>query len=286
MTTTHHDHDTTTAVLEHARPHYDCVLGNVVTGAGWLGVDLDPFLGAVLSLEPRRTAEGWDLLLASCRQMEAATAGTGLRIATVEGRHLPGPSEAGVLVGDGGEMPWTPYWARQSLEHSFLVLDPGAGHVAFDSYDTITEHGTAAPARVDDDWRQVDVDHTLVLALPDRSPRRRRAAAQAFLGTDADREAYLGAVVADEVPLDRLAVDTWLLGRAREVNLRFAASHRPDLVAPATASRDAWTAAAEAVYVASRRERRGRPVPRAHVDRMHEAFAADVAAARVWERAA
>ena len=264
------------------RPNYDCVIGNIVTAAGWLGVSLNTPLASILSLEPKPTPV-WNLEASSLRQLEVACAIPCLDIEEWNAKVLPPPGRAAVLIGDGNEMPWSPYFGNESLEHSFLVVNYEGEHLAFDSYQADTDWGVARPIVIEHgDWAGVPVARTLELSCFS-GPETYMPARRAYVSDDSLLKAYKQAVVTETQPLSQLAIDTWLISRARQVNMNAVNLSENGLRIELARSQEAWASAAESVYMALRRVRRGRPASDSYKEIVMTAVACDVAVAELWE---
>ena len=180
-------------------------------------------------------------------------------------------------------MPWSPYHGNESLEHSFLVANSDGEFHAFDSYEAHTDWGVARPVAIEPgDWEKVPITRTLGMR---RSPDSQNGGPvrKAHVADGTVLRAYMQAVETGDQPLSQLAIDTWLMARGRLVNLAAVASSENDLRTQIAESQAAWASAAEFVYMALRRARRGRPVPDSYKELVEAAIALDVAVAEHWE---
>ncbi|MEV0354995.1 hypothetical protein AB0H71_02930 [Nocardia sp. NPDC050697] len=257
-------------LLRTAPPDYDCVTGNVAALLALHDIDPDRLLGGYFCAAPA-SGPGGELSFAGigAGQLERATAAGAVRIHAGEG---PGPDTAAALVaiGDAYAMPWTPYAGQKHIEHGFLVLGTD---LAFDPYRTITEFGAAVPTVITEpDRRAATITRHLKVEVIDPGA----CAAEPVSHTDPDATAeYRERLRGGTLTLDQLALDTWLLARARRVNDRY----RPGLLAE---SIEAWTRASEVVYLALRRAKRGRSVPATYIDAVAAALDVDADVAGRW----
>lgn len=274
-----HCESVTELLVEHAPEDYDCIVGNIATLVTAAGIDPDLILGGVFVASPRRitnTTHDFDQI--GNLQIHAACVASGLIVQ--EDPHEIGDASPGtvVAIGDGFDMPWSPYHRTHHVEHGFLVADD---YVGFDAYNTVTEFGRAEPQILDtDQWRSVPLRRRLRIDMANIDP-----SAQAEPTVVHDESAvveYRAAVEASAASIEQLAVDAWSLARARRVNLRYVASAAHVSPDHLRTSVDAWTAASEAVYVALRRFRRGRPVPTTYIGTVIAALDADRAVVGEW----
>lgn len=224
---------------------------------------LDPSPGALPTVEPEL-----DERVASAARL--------LGLATSErdaGDLTGGPLYA---VADAYALPWGPYFERQHMEHSFLVLDeedPDRATVV-DAYHNDTEWGPARPG-----WHSYPRDELEAhlagagLRLFDVEPctpgdppgpeanRDHLTAAE----TDAARDRYVAAYREHPDPkasVERLTLETWLLARDRALHAAWqCADPRAKAADRARDHARAWAGFAEQVYVGLRRVRRDRPAP-------------------------
>jgi hypothetical protein len=274
------DNGWTTALAGIDATALDCMQANLaVLGDACHGTGTYLRLGARLTFEPSFDGEfptvdaGTDALLST------AAPAVGLTVAwraTVGGAELLSRRGEGPLfvVADAYHLPWLPYFRRQHLAHSFVLL-PDA---VIDAYHVDTPDGTARPGR----W-PLDGPLTDTLAhLPATGVRFERSPLGPVDGIGVaapDRatvDRYVAAYrdAADRVgALSRLSTETWLLARARRLHARWA----PD--ARVTAHAAAWDRLAEVVYLARRRAERGRAGPPVWADELAALLAAEATAA-------
>lgn len=187
------------------------------------------------------------------------------------------------VVADAHDLPWTPYYGQQHLEHSYLVGSRPAGAVITDAYQNQTPWGKAMPGRWELDWAELPTaDHVVALAPTATVPA---VTPVVDLAEPAD---YLDAYArhADRVAaLRQLTLETWLLARSRKLHAGFRArSCAPATGAPVTGAPvtgeveehlRGWDLLVEQSYLAARRVERGRGEPAGLLDRLGQALAAD-----------
>lgn len=264
-------------LADNAPRDYDCIVGNIATLLAVAGIYPDLLLGGVFVASPLRDTHGIHVYdHVGNVQIHAACAASGL-VVHEHPRNIGGNHGAVVAIGDGFDMPWSPYHHNHHIEHGFLIVDDA---LAVDAYNTVTEFGPAEPQILDNDqWRSVPLHRHMSI---DTASIDLSAQAEPTVVRDDDAVVeYRAAVEAGGASIEQLAVDTWCLSRARRVNLRYAdATDAPSGLLQASV--DAWTAASEAVYMALRRFRRGRPVPTTYIGAVSAALDADRAVVQEW----
>ncbi|MEV4158072.1 hypothetical protein AB0J48_34115 [Nocardia salmonicida] len=263
-------------------PHdFDCVVGNVAALLGLYRYDPDRVLGSAFCVAPAPDAAGMlSFGHLGARQLERAVQTGALRYREFDADGDLGPSHPYLAIGDAFEMAWTPYHGRKHIEHGFLVLGVD---LAFDAYRTITEFGEAVPTVITGhDLRAVSVQRRMNLLIGDVATDF-TAGPVAYRDHDAASR-YSQLLHEQMLSLEHLALDTWLVARARRVNARYRTAYDGRLGEELTASVEAWTRASELVYMALRRSRRGRPVPLTYVDAIDAALAIDTDVAGRWSR--
>ena len=218
-----------------------------------------------------RLAESGDLLGLAIDEIPAPACGAELAARCHLGRPL-------YVVGDAFALPWCPYFGQQHMEHGFLAVAGPAGDrgslTVLDAYHNDTEWGPARPTQYS--WPLND----LITGIPGRELRTYLVTPRqpATPPSPADNLAHLTAPPAaarnayvqayrdhpdQRRAMERLALETWLLSRSRELHARWLATGGQDSPAAGRAVEHAgtWARLAEQVYVALRRVRRGRPAP-------------------------
>ncbi len=203
---------------------------------------------------------------------------------TVAGAGLAAQMEPGELcyaVADAHHMTWLPYFGRQHMEHSFLLIAPertDATWSVIDSYTNDTQWGAAKPGR----WSLTHEELSALTRIQLYSIKPQPGpAARPFLHiTHAPMDHYFAAFDAEpnrERVLNRLTEDTWLLARSRRLH----ALHRTDTTAdgntdPEIAAhlRD-WDKLVTHTYMSFRRVAQGRPEPKGTVEQFAALLAAD-----------
>lgn len=261
---------------------YDCVVGNLASLLVVHDINPDAALGGVLALSPdtdENRGPSFDNI--GSTQIHWACRSTGLSV-TESGREQPGTeSSARIAIGDGYDMPWSPYYGVHHVEHGFLTI---SDVVAFDAYNTVTEFGDAVPQILGEEWRTVPVERHLYVDV-DSTDRAANWLSEPTTSYDSDKvRQYREAIDSATISVEQLATDTWSLARARRVNYRYALAAELAVTDHMLPSIEAWTAASESVYMALRRLRRGRPVPKAFVGAIHNALDVDEALIGVWPR--
>ncbi|MFD6107553.1 hypothetical protein ACFWFQ_33380, partial [Nocardia salmonicida] len=263
-------------------PHdYDCVVGNVAALLGLHRYEPDRVLGSAFCAAPASDAEGkLSFGHLGARQLERAVHTGLLRYREFDADGDLVPSLPYVAIGDAFEMAWTPYHGRKHIEHGFLVLGVD---LAFDAYRTITEFGEAVPTVIaDHDLRAVSVQRRMNLLIGDVATD---FTAGPVAYQDHDAASRYGRLLDEQMlSLEHLALDTWLVARARRVNARYRTAYDGRLGEELAASVEAWTRSSELVYMALRRSRRGRPVPHTYVDAIAAALAIDTDIAGRWSQ--
>lgn len=269
---------------KHSYPDYDCVIGNISTFLSINGVNPDLVLGSVLVLDAQTDPRLGTLTFRhhGDRQLQKATDCEQLTCFerashTAELGHIKKPY---VAIGDGFEMPWTPYYGKQHLEHGFLVLDERR---ALDPYWTITEFGEAIPCSLKpDQWHAVPTDRQIILE-PGTSRRvDETAPARTATHDSASIDEYLKELQDGSISVDQLSTDAWIMSRGRRVNYRCVQATEPRLATSVANSAEAWDKASELAYIALRRERRGRTVPLSYVEAVSEALDRDQKLIEGW----
>ncbi|MFF2392314.1 hypothetical protein [Nocardia sp. NPDC058114] len=260
---------------------YDCVVGNVAALLGLHRYDPDRVLGSAFCAGPAPDAQGVPSFgHLGARQLERAVHTGSLRYREFDADGDLVPSIPYMAIGDAFDMAWTPYRGRKHIEHGFLVL---GADLAFDAYRTITEFGEAVPTAITGrDLRAVSVQRRMNLLIGDVAADF-IADPVAYRDHDAASR-YSRLLHKQMLSLEQLALDTWLVARARRVNARYRNSYDGRLGEELSSSGEAWTRASELVYMALRRSRRGRPVPLTYVDAIDAALAIDTDVAGRWSQ--
>lgn len=162
------------------------------------------------------------------------------------------------VVGDAYGLPWTPYFRRRHMDHSFLVEPGDDRYVVTDAYHNDTQWGAARPVTLSlhahELWAALADGATAMFAiipgpLPDRrgaeGPAIEPAVVRRYVAAYRDHPDRLEA-------LDRLTLETWLL--ARQHLLHAIANGPEDAALP-------WQRLAQQTFLASRRVAAGRPEP-------------------------
>jgi len=265
--------------------NYDCVVGNIAKFLLLQGHDPDLAVGSVLSFEPSVAGDGcWTLDQVSARQIEVIAALPGVTIDAKEGLHLPPRRHASVVVGDGRDMSWTPYFNNESLEHGFLCLPVDDGFVGYDAYNTITQYGPARPQIIPtEEWTKIVPWRSILVSEVEPGTDLRVLTPVTHRADEVFVERYLEAIRRQTQALEKLAVDTWILARARSVNLAFARkTGRTTLEQACAVSQRAWAKASEAVYVALQRKNRGKPYPQVFKEAIATAIMGEATLFSAW----
>ena len=276
--------ETSTLLETHSYPDYDCVTGNVATFLSLQGTNPDAVLGSVLVLDAQDThTSSPNFRNVGRHQLNKASSRNLLRFYEEEFDATSArPANAPyVAIGDGFDMPWTPYFHQQHLEHGFLVLN---GQHAIDPYRTITEFGEATPVTLDgDQWQTVPLQRCLVL----ESPNEFVDSGHVLPTTIHDKTSidhFLTCLEQQKLSVEQLSTDTWLMARARRVNHRYAQVTGITAEEQLQESVDAWSKASEAVYIALRRHRRGRSVPTSYIQAITSAINLDLQFLDRWSQ--
>ncbi|MGH8791170.1 MAG: acyl carrier protein [Stackebrandtia sp.] len=172
------------------------------------------------------------------------------------------------VVADAHKLPWTPYFRRRHIDHSFLLLSDAV----VDAYHIDTPEGSARPARL-------PLDEAAISPLTAAAARIEPCALEPLehIGVTAPDPATIDAYVAayrdaaDRVEaLEQLTAEIWLLARARRLHARWAPDQR------AAAHADAWSQLSDAVYLAKRRVERGRAEPPAWPQQLSRLLHAEI----------
>ena len=132
-------------------------------------------------------------------------------------------------------------------------------------------------------WEGVPVERSLAVSPRGVTDLDISPSPRVVLASDRNIADYLTSVENGSHDLPRLALDTWLMTRARAINMAYAeAVGRPTVLAAAEVAHRAWARASEAAYVGLRRWRRKRPVPDQYIARVREAVQSDVDLAARW----
>lgn len=270
-----HTPDTSSLLETHSYPDYDCVTGNVATFLSLQGTNPDAVLGSVLVLDAEDGHTSSPHFRDTGRhQLNKASSKKLLQF--YEEFDATPPPPAGtpyVAIGDGFHMPWTPYFHRQHLEHGFLVLD---SQHAIDPYRTITEFGEATPVVLEEhQWHTVPLQRRLVLESPNDFVDNGQVLPTTIYNR-ASIEHFLTCLEKEELSVEQLSTDTWLMARARRVNQRYAQLTGNAAKEHLLESVEAWSRASEAVYIALRRHRRGRSVPTSYIQAITSAINLDL----------
>ena len=191
----------------------------------------------------------------------------------------PGTEESPCyVVADAWQLPWTPYYRRRRMRHSFLVSRaPGTRLRITDAYHNDTSWGQARPGQ----WLLTDAE--LAAALPDGAitaiwyapvpldPVRPMTDVTGFDGYVYEYRQAAGRLAA----LDQLCLETWLLDRSRQLHAAFLVERAILDEARVEAHLTAWRQLTEQVYLAFRRVERARPEPPGLLDRLADLLRAD-----------
>ncbi|MEU3255134.1 acyl carrier protein [Streptomyces sp. NPDC006997] len=250
---------------------FDCVQVNLAVLADrWYGAGTHLRLGAELRFRPGDGPGGLPTVERSARD-ELTHSARALGLTVLECRTTrpgesvdPGPGR--YVVADAFDLPWVPYHGRRHMEHGFLAeTADDEGVVVVDAYHNETPWGSARPVR-----RRVSRAElaaavpgpALVATLAPAAEPPRPVPARLDLADGETARRYVTAYAdhPDRVAaLDRLTLETWLLARSRALHLRYRQAAGSLVDAPgADAHVQAWRSLAEAVYLGSRRVRRGR----------------------------
>ncbi|MES4908563.1 MULTISPECIES: acyl carrier protein [unclassified Streptomyces] len=252
-------------------------------------------LGAVLRFQPSPGPDGLPTVERTVRQHLADAQGQlGLSARTISHDRpldLIDPGPACFLVADAYYLPWVPYYRKQHIEHSFLLLARDRDTVTVeDNYFNETPWGSARPGTwhvpsgdlADLPGCAVAAELVAVPTPPADVTARRELAPPDSVDRYADAYARHPQRA---VALRRLTLETWLLARSRKLHAAFlggqAQQGQAQQGALPTAHQEqsaAWEAFTEQVYLASRRVDRGRAEPAGLTDRLAELLHADRAA--------
>ncbi|MEU6073658.1 acyl carrier protein [Micromonospora sp. NPDC047074] len=260
---------------------YDCLAVNLaVLAQAHHGAVAASAAGAELRFAARTTASGLPTVEPTVSQhLRTARTALGMTLlddSRVNARDLAGaPAGTPVyVVADAFHLPWVPYHGHRHMEHSFLLWFGAGGAAVADAYHNETPWGPARPL-----VRRFEVDE-LLAALPaglrvvqlaaGPAPEPGEATLSGFDAAAIDSYADAYADHADRLAaLDRLTLETWLLARQRRLHAAYrAAVGSAPPAAEVTEHLRAWSALAEAVFLAERRVRRGRAEPAGLSDRL------------------
>lgn len=268
---------------------FDCVQVNLAALAERrYGEGTGLRLGAVLRFQPSPGPDGLPTVERDVRQHLAdARELLGLSARTIS-HNLPldriDPGPGCFLVADAYYLPWVPYYGKQHIEHSFLLLArDGATVTVEDNYLNETPWGSARPGT----WRVpsgelAELPGCALAARLVAEPRPPADITPRHEPADPDVvDRYADAYARHPeraVALRRLTLETWLLARSRKLHAAFLGARQAALPAAPHDQLGAWGAFTEQVYLASRRVDRGRAEPAGLLDRLAELLHADRAA--------
>ncbi|MFJ4525657.1 acyl carrier protein [Streptomyces sp. NPDC088810] len=279
---------------------FDCLQVNLAERADhWHGPGTALRLGAVLRFRPATAVPSVSVPSAdasglptvertAAQQLDDARRYLGLAVRSVDHGCPFGavpPGEGRYVVADAFFLPWVPYHRRQHMDHSFLLLpgEGGRGAVCVrDGYLNDTPWGSARPgvwrldraALADLDTVGLSVD----LAPAEPSPLPPPVPVLDLAGEE-ETDTYVTAY--EQHPhrtaaLRRLTLETWLLGRGRELHAAFLARYAAGGVTERVREHvTAWKTLTEQVYLAYRRVERGRAEPVGPLGRLRELLLAD-----------
>ncbi|GHG14363.1 MULTISPECIES: hypothetical protein [Amycolatopsis] len=260
----------------------DCVQSNLAVLADrFHGPDSHLALGATLRFRPHPGAAGLptveppllDQVLEATRQLGLVRTttwhgGTREPLRELSGRH-------GVLyvVADSFDMPWLPYSGRRHMDHSFLVEADGDRATVVDAYSNHTQWGKAEPGRWTTDWSTLPAASFVLLTAPAADVPMPLPHVGTMAATD-----YVDAYRRHpdrRTAFERLAVETWLLTRARKLHVAYRA-HRGERVTDEVAAHlGHWDELAGRAFLAMRRTGSGRPAPEQLLTDVETALNAD-----------
>jgi acyl carrier protein len=285
---------TTATGYEFPAQLFDCLQVNLAERAEfWHGPGTAVRLGAMLRFRPTPGPSGLPTVERTPeQQLEEARHCLGLAVREVHSNCSADeilPGEGRYVVADAFSLPWVPYHRRQHMDHSFLLLPGEGGDVRVqDSYLNETPWGSARPGV----WRigadafteaeTVGLSVDLVAAEPFPLPR---AVPLVDLADEDETDAYLTAYERHpdrSAALHRLALETWLLSRSRELHAAFLQQYADGGVTDRLPAHVAsWKALTEQVYLAYRRVERGRQEPTGPLRRLRQLLHED---SRVFAR--
>jgi hypothetical protein len=248
---------------------FDCIQVNLAMLADRSGdPDRHLALGAVLRFEPWPGAAGLPTVEPPLAiQLPEAQALAGLKVVCREDnadpfalRELARRHETVYAIGDSYHMPWLPYYRRRHMEHSFLVAcAPDDCAQISDAYDNQTAWGPAAPGTWRYGWGELPT--ASVAIVYETADSYSWPAPSVHIGEARD---YIDAYARHPdrlAAMQQLAVETWLLSRARQLHARL----RHHLGEPPNAATEAhlhrWEQIATTTFIALRRVQRGKPEP-------------------------
>ncbi|MEU6587756.1 acyl carrier protein [Streptomyces sp. NPDC046881] len=272
---------------------FDCLQVNLAERADhWHGPGTALRLGAVLRFRPAPAVPSADasglptVERTAVQQLDDARRYLGLAVRSVDrGRPFGAvpPGEGRYVVADAFLLPWVPYHRRQHMDHSFLLLPgEGGGVCVRDGYLNDTPWGNARPGvwRLDRadlaDLETVGLSVDLAPAEPSPLPP---PVPVLDLAGEEETDGYVTAYEQhpDRIAaLRRLTLETWLLGRGRELHAAFLARYAVGGVSDRVREHvTAWKTLTEQVYLAYRRVERGRAEPVGPLGRLRELLLAD-----------
>lgn len=285
-----------TAPAEPAFPAhlFDCLQVNLAERAEyWHGPGTALRLGASLRFRPAPGPLGLPTVERTPEQrLHEARQHLGLTVREVAGGRPFSeltPGEGRYVVADAYFLPWVPYHRRQHMDHSFVLL-PGEGEdvLVRDSYLNETPWGGARPGTWRFDRAALAEPDTVGLSVDLAAaelPPPSAAVPVVDLADEDEADAYVTAYERHPhraAALHRLALETWLLSRARELHTAFLRRHADGGVTDRTLEHTAaWQELTEQVYLAYRRVERGRAEPTAPLRRLRQLLHDD---ARVFAR--
>lgn len=274
-------------------PHlFDCIQVNLAALAERrYGEGAGLRLGAVLRFQPSPGPDGLPTVERTVRQHLADAQGLlGLSARTVSHDRpfdLIDPGPGCFLVADAYYLPWVPYYGKQHIEHSFLLLARDRDTVTVeDNYVNETPWGSARPGTwhvpsgdlADLPGCAVAAELVSVPTLPADVTARQEPAPWDSVNRYADAYARHPQRA---VALRRLTLETWLLARSRKLHAAFLGRRtqqgqaQQGSLPTAHEQLAAWDAFTEQVYLASRRVDRGRAEPPGLTDRLAALLHAD-----------
>jgi hypothetical protein len=200
-----------------------------------------------------------------------------------------------LVVGDAAALAWTPYYGRQSMDHTFLLAASAetSEFWLIDAYHNDTEWGRARPSTdclSSGDLLQAigaatfEVVRLEPTAVPAISTRAALAATREHFEApfmEPARDAYVAAYRNGPQPgaLAQLTLETWLLARERRLQAGWLAAAGPDVAPDALRSASehasSWSGLAEHAYISLHRARLGRTVPAGLYDRLDDLLRRD-----------
>ncbi|HTZ45353.1 MAG TPA: hypothetical protein VMB79_15945 [Jatrophihabitans sp.] len=243
--------------------------GSHLALGAWLRLPLvagpDSLLEASVPLAERLAEAGHLLGLAVAERQDGTTGDALVRSA--------GAAAPAYVVADAHAMGWLPMAGKQHLQHSFLLVGAGSDCLVADGYHNSTPWGDARPGvwRVPSAELAAAATPATVLrftplglpALPIEQVAVGNAAALAgTLPLIPDYLAGLREHRTEQGVIDRIVLDSWLLGRGRDLHARWLDSALPGspVAAAALARAEAWAGFTLQTFVAARRTQRGTPL--------------------------